>query len=163
MQNLKIKLNQCTLRYIEKERGKEEGSNLTAEQRSGLASLKKKKKNGEIVIFETDKSKRFSCDTRENYQTSGATHTMHDEIITAEDKKNFEKEVNAHGEMWIRILSAGTRTKNYDRIRSSMKSRNNPPAPLSVVRKDRKPYEDEVIGPVCGGDVSYNKRLSQVV
>ena len=42
-------------------------------------------------------------------------------------------------------------------IRSSIKLKRNPPAPLSVVRKDYKPCEDEVIGPprrpVCGGDV----------
>ena len=48
-----------------------------------------------------------------------------------------------------------------------MRSHNNPPAPLSELRKDHKIYECEVIGPpgrpVCGGDVSYNKRLSHLV
>ena len=48
-----------------------------------------------------------------------------------------------------------------------MKKRNNPPAPLNVLRKDHKSYDDEVIGPpgrpVCGGDVSYNKRLSHLI
>ena len=48
-----------------------------------------------------------------------------------------------------------------------MKSRNNPAAPLSILRKDHKAYEDEFIGPpgrpVCGGDVSYKKRLSHLI
>ena len=49
----------------------------------------------------------------------------------------------------------------------NMKSHNNPPAPLSILRKDHKPYESEEVGPpgrpVCGGDVSYNKRLSHLI
>ena len=48
-----------------------------------------------------------------------------------------------------------------------MYSRSNPPLPLSVVRKDHKPYNDKLVGPpgrpVCGGDVSYNKRLSHLI
>ena len=48
-----------------------------------------------------------------------------------------------------------------------MLSKNNPPAPLSVVRKDHKQYESEITGPpgrpVCGGDVSYNKRISHLL
>ena len=167
MQNLKLKLNQCTQRYIEKERGKEHQSNLTPAQKGGIASLKRKMKNEEIVIFETDKSKRFSCDTMDNYKVLGEVHTAHDEIVTPDIKKGFEKEINAHTEGWIRMLGAGTKTGNYDRIRSSMRSRNNPAAPLSILRKDHKAYEDEFIGPpgrpVCGGDVSYNKRLSHLI
>ena len=120
-----------------------------------------------MVIFETDKSKRFSCDSIENYRTLGATHTTQDEIVTMEDVKKYEKEINAHSEMWTRILKAGTNTGNYDRIKNSLKSRNNPPAPLSIMRKDHKPYNNEIIGPpgrpVCGGDVSYNKRLSHLI
>ena len=167
MQNLKIKLNQCTQRYVEKQRGRENLSNLSEQERNGLASLKKKVINKEMVISETDKSKRFSCDSIENYRTLGATHTTQDEIVTMEEVKKYEKEINAHSEMWTRILKAGTNTGNYDRIRNSMKSRNNPPAPLSIMRKDHKPYNNEIIGPpgrpVCGGDVSYNKRLSHLI
>ena len=119
------------------------------------------------MITETDKSKRFACDSMGNYRTLGETHVVGDEVIDGETKVRFEKEINAHAEMWTRILNAGTKTSNHDRIRSSMKSRNNPPAPLSVLRKDHKRYDDEVIGPpgrpVCGGDVSYNRRLSHLI
>ena len=167
LQNLKIQLNQCTARYIEMKQRTENQLNLTTEQQEGLRSLKEKRKSNEIIIFETDKSKRFSCDSMDNYKTLGVAHTTEDETITIETISQYEKEINAHAENWIRILSAGTETNNYDRIRTSMKSRNNPPSPLSVLRKDHKPYEDEFIGPpgrpVCGGDVSYNKRLSHLI
>ena len=120
-----------------------------------------------MVIFETDKSKRFSCDSIENYKSLGQSHVANDDVVTTDTVIQFEKEINAHTGMWIRILNAGKKTGSYDRIRTSMKSNNNPPAPLSVLRKDHKQCEDSFIGPpgrpVCGGDVSYNKRLSHLI
>ena len=167
LQNLKMKLNNSTKQYIEETQRRKREVNLTQEQEEGLRSLKEKKDEKTIVIFETDKSKRFACDSMNNYKTLGETHAVHDEVVNDETKARFEKEVNAHAGMWTRILNAGTETSNHDRIRSNMKSRNNPPAPLSILRKDHKRYEDEVIGPpgrpVCGGDVSYNRRLSHLI
>ena len=69
--------------------------------------------------------------------------------------------------MFVRMFKIGEETNSSDRIRSNMMSKNNPPAPLSILRKDHKQYVSEVIGPpgrpVCGSDVSYNKRLSHLV
>ena len=65
------------------------------------------------------------------------------------------------------MLRAGEKTNAKDRIRSNMLSKNNPAAPLSVLRKDHKPCESEEVGPpgrpVCGGDVSYNRKLSHLI
>ena len=129
IQNLKMKLNQCTTKYIEMRRRSGNQLNLTAEQQEGLKSLKERRKNNEIVIFETDKSKRFSCDSMDNYETLGVVHTVEDETISLETITQFEKEVNAHAANWVRILSAGTESNNHERIKSSMKSKNNPPSP----------------------------------
>ena len=96
IQNLRMKLNQCTEEYIEETRRRNKKINLTTEQKEGLISLKRKTKNKEIVIFETDKSKRFSCDTMENYKKLGETHTQNDEVVTMVEKDRFEKEINAH-------------------------------------------------------------------
>ena len=166
IQDLKRRLNQCTKRYVASNDVRKQ-MNLTIEQQRGLKSLGEKKKRKEVVIFETDKTKRFSCDTIDNYRTLGESHIMNDEVVTADAVKRFEKEINGHTEQWIRMLNAGKKTGNYDRIRTSMKSNNNPPAPLSILRKDHKPCEDAYTGPpgrpVCGGDVSYNKRLSHLM
>ena len=43
----------------------------------------------------------------DSYQPMGENQTIHDEVVSAEDIKANEKEVNAHGEMWFRFLSAG--------------------------------------------------------
>ena len=69
-----------------------------------------KKEKKEIVVFKTDKSKRFACDTLENYQRLGEAHISNDEVVTTADVKQFEKEINAHTEMWTRILDAGAKT-----------------------------------------------------
>ena len=167
MQTLKNKLNSCTTDYVAEHNRNNRTTNLTQDQHKGLVSLLKKKKDNEMVIFETDKSKRFSCDTPENYKRLAEVHTENDEEIDSVAKNSYEKLLNAHGGMWLRILNAGDKTNQYDRIRSSMASKNNPPAPLSILRKDHKHYESEVIGPpgrpVCGGDVSYNKRISHLL
>ena len=165
MQNMKRKLNTCVSTYIEAS-SRSNTTNLSKEQRKGLASLIRRKKDKEIIIFETDKSKRFSCDTPENYKLLGETHTQNDEEIDTATKNMYEKLLNANCGMWLRMLRAGKKTNQYERIRGSMLSKNNPPAPLSVVRKDHKPYDSEVTGPpgrpVCGGDVCYNKRMSHL-
>ena len=44
------------------------------------------------------------------------THVVEDEIITMETKARFEKEINAHAEMWPRILNAGTKTIIYTHL-----------------------------------------------
>ena len=166
MQNLKLKLKQCTQKY-NNEAGNSKPNNLTTEQEQGLKSLRRKKKEGEIVVFETDKSKRFSCDTPENYKVLAGTHMEQDDVVKQEVKGRYEHEINAHSHMWIRMLQTAEEVNDYERVKTSMTSHNNPPAPLAVLRKDHKPYDDAVIGPpgrpVCGGDVSYNKRLSNLI
>ena len=166
MQNLKVKLNQCTKRYTDTQRSVK-GCNLSEEQRKGLMSLKEKKEEKEIVIFETDKSRRFACDTLDNYIQLGQPHIQNDDDTDTGTIQTYEKLLNAHSGMWTRMLRAGEKTQSDERIRHSMMSKNNTAAPLSLLRKDHKQYESEMIGPpgrpVCGGDVSYNRRISHLI
>ena len=66
LQNLKMKLNKYTEEYIEKTKRTRKQINLTNEQKQGQESLKEKKDENTIVINETEKSKRFACDTVDN-------------------------------------------------------------------------------------------------
>ena len=69
--------------------------------------------------------------------------------------------------MWCRIINAGKDVGNHDKIRYSMRSKNCPPAPLAIPRKDHKEYESQHTAPpgrpLCSGDVSYNMRLSHLM
>ena len=55
LQNLRLDLTKIVEEYVETE--DVALSNLSDEQRKGLAELKKRGKNNEIVVFQTDKSK----------------------------------------------------------------------------------------------------------
>ena len=74
--------------------------------------------------------------------------------------------MHTHG-MWVRILKTGTKVGHHDRIRANMKSKNIHPAPLSILRTDHRPFDDQSIAPpgdpACGEDVLYNKGLSHLI
>ena len=181
MQNLKNKLGICTQKYIENannitrnpdpRRGRATQTrnkrNLTEQEEAALANLRKKTESLEMVILETDKTKRFSCDSSNNYKLLGEEHVANDRTIDQKTKDEYEKLINAHSEMWLRIINAGKDHNQYNRIKHSMMSKNCPPAPLSLPRKDHKIYESEEIGPpgrpVGGGDVTYNRRISHLI
>ena len=67
MQNLKGDLKKIT-KEVKSEVASD--SNLTSEQQRGVKSLIRRVKEKEIVVFQTDKSGRFSIDTPENYRES---------------------------------------------------------------------------------------------
>ena len=64
-QVLKNKLIETTENYAKNHN--QNWTNLSQNEREGLKSLMKKKSENAIIIQQTDKSKRFSVDTPENY------------------------------------------------------------------------------------------------
>ena len=67
----------------------------------------------------------------------------------------------------MRILSAGKINEEYKRIKNNMTRANTPIPPLYGLRKDHKPYNNNIEGPpvrpVCGATVSPNQRLSHLL
>ena len=57
-------------------------SNLTLAEQRGMKSLQERVKQGEIVVTETDKSRRFCVLTRSQYNEAGMKHTSKDEKIS---------------------------------------------------------------------------------
>ena len=55
--------------------------NLTGEEQRGLKSLRRRMKEGELVILPTDKSGRFAVMTMETYLRAGQVHTKGDRVI----------------------------------------------------------------------------------
>ena len=64
MQIMKRKINTVANRYTE--RSKRQKVNLTTEQRRGIRSFKRKRDEGEIVVYQKDKSLRLGVDTTGN-------------------------------------------------------------------------------------------------
>ena len=96
IQMLKQNLDDITKDYIINNDRNNAQSNLSETQKDGLRSLKERKKSGEVVVFQTDKTNSFSVDTLDNYRIAGQCHTEKDEVITKEQKKNLETMMNAH-------------------------------------------------------------------
>ena len=176
LQHLGHNLLQTTATYIAEQDRKSRNStvkysNLTKEENLGLSSVQKRK---DTVIFQTDKSGRFSMDSVDNYKQACEPHIEADEIITEKHHLELQNQANAHSTFWTRILQAGFEVDNdngkfhaHDRIKKNMLSHDSAVAPLYVLRKDHKHCENENSGPptrpVCGADVAYNKRLSHLL
>ena len=85
IQNLKRKLIETTNQYIHNTTHVE---NLTQNEKEGLKSLKKREY---LVIFQTDKSGRFSVDSKENYEKACETHIKNDSTIDEADHLKCQK------------------------------------------------------------------------
>ena len=76
-------------------------SNLRKDEREGLVSLKNKVQTQENVVFQTDKSGRFSVDSIENYKAASQPRIADSIIITKDEHDRLQQLVNAH---WFRGL-----------------------------------------------------------
>ena len=133
-------------------------TNLTEKQKDGLRNLDKRKKEGEIVIFPTDKSGTFTVNTPENYIDGIKPHLNDTEEVTMDTYRKTEELLNAHMIAWCKI------TNMRERMRRNFIAKNNAIPPEYGLPKDHKTFEDQVKGPpvrpVCGAVVSANYRIS---
>ena len=85
----KSKLENITEKFISEkcdQRGNILENNLTHEETQGLKSLKQRIKNDEITVAPTDKSGKFSVNTKENYLASLESHVKNDIEISWDEK-----------------------------------------------------------------------------
>ena len=98
--------------------------NLTEKQKRGIKSLKRKQKEGEIVIFQTDKSGKLAADTPDNYTEAARPHIEKDMIVTQKEYEDVEKLINACSLFWMRMLRVGEEIRDQKRYKRSMKTEN---------------------------------------
>ena len=172
LRNLKVKLLEATSQYIERNRNAAtEHSNLTATEKTGLKELRSGR-NRDLIIFQTDKSGRFSVDTKENYKRACDEHIRNDRVITEEEHLKCQETINGHSILWCRILRAGecadtSGARGTDRVKNNLLVEHSDTAPLYGLRKDHKVAEDPETGPpvrpVCGATSAYNRKLSHLI
>ena len=119
MQNLKVKLNQITEKYVRDEKVSK-WSNLEKNEKEGLVSMKKKVQSQESVVFQTDKSGRLSVDSMGNYRAVSQPHVVDSVLITKDEHNRLQQLINAHSASWVRILNAGSETNNETRIKNNI-------------------------------------------
>ena len=116
-------------------------SNLTRGEMRGLRSLKKRTKEGELVILPTDKTGLFAVMSRETYLECGLKHTKGDTEVGWEELKTAQSELNGHTAMMIKIFDIGRDWKHTQRVRETMMGEAMSTCPLSLLYKDHKRWE----------------------
>ncbi len=82
--------------FINKQNMRAARSNLKREEQRGLRSLKGREN---VVVYHTDKSRRFAVDTKNNYRVACQPHVENDHTVTEGLQERLQKEANAHSVM----------------------------------------------------------------
>ena len=117
--------------------------NLTQNQQKGLASLRKRIKNQEIVILQTDKTGKFAVTDMETYEKMGEEHTGRDEEITREQVLQIERLINGNMSMLGKCFQIGKQWNHTERCRETQINHSESVAPMYLVVKDHK------LVPIC--------------
>ena len=108
--HLKNELMKEIEQYCKENKNKMNMCNLSKNEKKGLKSLKKKGSN--IIVSQTDKSSKFSVDTRANYVEAMNVHIEQDEDITESEHLKAQREANAHATFWNTILNISKDTSS---------------------------------------------------
>ena len=112
--------------------------NLTKQERRGLKSLEKRKKDGEIIITMTDKSSKLCIMKREDYLRLGEDHVSKDLEVDRREVQRREKLLNQHSISWCKIWRTGEGHDHTDRVRAAKITRSENRADLYLSYKDHK-------------------------
>ena len=170
LETMRLELKHVFKNYVSRNcsKGGRQASNLTASQARGYKSLKKRVKDGELVVVPTDKSGSLAVMTREAFQKSGMKHTTRDREVGWEVIKESQRELNGHVSMLIKFFRMGSSWGHGPRIRETMMGENMSTCPLSLLYKDHKGWSPSSgtvppTRPVVGGHLGVNMHLSEVV
>ena len=86
-------------------------SNLPEGVQKGLDSLKKRSKDGDLIIMQTDKSGKLAAVDPELYLKMGGIHTKNDTVIDMDLVEAMAKITDAHCSCWIKMLGVGDHHK----------------------------------------------------
>ena len=118
-------------------------SNLSKEESLGLKSLKRRIKEGSIVVCQTDKTKRFAVLTPEQYLESGLEHTKNDVEIEPSEVKKIQKNVNDHV-FWLKeIFNCGSNWGHTDRMNKNLVDKGEQTCHMTLLIKDHKKWSGE--------------------
>ena len=142
--------------------------NLSKNEINGLKSLKKRVEQGNIVVVETDKSKKFALLTREQYIESGLQHTNNDLEIQPENVKRVQNVVNDHVHWLQQITGVGKNCGHEDRMRRNLIDKGEQVCQMSLLIKDHKKWSCGSAGPipsrpVISGNSGLNCHLSEII
>ena len=149
------------------EEGQQE-SNLTAAQKKGMTKLRKRTKDGELIICETDKSGKLVVMSQETYLKAGYVHTAGDKEINLDGVRQLEKKCNGHSSMLMKIFNIGSDWGHHDRHRETKINHSLEVPKLKLLYKDHKNWNPDsgtppLMRPVALANKGINVHLSDIV
>ena len=143
-------------------------SNLSPAEQRGLKSLQSRVKKGEIVVTETDKSRRFCVLKKSQYTEAGQKHTSKDMKISYSHLHSVQKLVNDHSKWLKKIFNIGCEWGHEERIAASMTDKGEVVSPLYLLIKDHKQWRPEdgtpsPSRPICSGKAGFNRHISEIL
>ena len=94
--------------------------------------------------METDKSKRLSLMTKENYVSVTEPHITDDRVISENELKNIENILNAHTCQISRSFNLCYEQGDFRRIKQAISNASIIPPPLWSLRKDHKDITEKL-------------------
>ena len=143
-------------------------SNLTLAELDGLKSLKKKIKEGKLLICETDKSKRFAVMRPQQYIEAGKVHTDRDIEISPDQIKRVQNSVNDHCWWFNKISNIGSNWGHEDRMNRNLNDKGEQSCNMVLLVKDHKGWAQDSgkpppSRPVVSGNTGLNCHLSELL
>ena len=83
----------------------------------GLKSLKKRIKEGDILILQADKTGKFTAVDKSTYLKMGETHVKGDKVIDHDQITQIQREANGHVSMIQKFTSIGENWGHEARMR----------------------------------------------
>ena len=134
--------------------------NLTEMEQQGMKSLKRRIKEGEIVITSTDKSGRLAALNKLQYIQSGEKHTSKDKIITWKDIKYIQGQVNEHT-WWTAKILGYSKTKDEKRMFKNLHEASSQVPEMMLLVKDHKSWSFSSGKAIPSRPVIFGKQLPE--
>ena len=167
---IRLELKGLFNNYVSKncKKGGIQSPNITQSQARGLKSLRKRFKEGDLVIIPTDKSGNVAIMSRDSYLEAGLKHTQGDKEVGWEIIRESQRELNGHVSMLIKTFRIGHNWDHGARIRESTMGESLSVCPLSLLFKDHKGWTVDSgtvppTRPVVGGHLGINLHISEIV
>ena len=143
-------------------------SNLTPAELRGLKSLKRRVAKGEIVVADTDKSKKFCILSQKQYIEAGMSHASKYLEIEPHHVKKIQKSVNDHVYWASKIFQHGKNWNQSDRMATNLIDKGEQTCNMTLLIKDHKSWVPESNSfpptrPVVAGNSGLNCHLSEIV
>ena len=156
-ENLKVELMKTTRKYMNENKDKNlQFYNLALDEKEGLKECKSNVDEGKAVIFETDKSKKFSINTPENYKKDMEIHIEKDKVVDKKFVNKITRMFNETTKSLVTILGIGEKAGHFSRIIKNVVVAEDSELPIkSGMFKDHKlgrkyrPLVNGNIGPIA--------------